>query len=153
MPIVVSVSAMRAGGQTSVCGLSFSRSGIGTVITGRIKTLSNVGYIRVCKTISSDNEQHCNQSGIGCHRLHLNKFVALSEKLYRIQCTNGRMNDAVFKVGWIFRGNTAISTLFFWKSCTVHTSVVMKECDTVMNAMNSICVKLGNTRCFCIFIL
>jgi hypothetical protein len=105
--------AMRAGGQTSVCGLSFSRSGIGTVITGRIKTLSNVGYIRVCKTVSRDNEQRCNQSGIGCHRLHRNKYVALLEKLYRIQCTNGRMNDAVFKVGMEFQRQHHNKHVFF----------------------------------------
>jgi hypothetical protein len=33
LPVVAGSLAMRAGGQTSVCGLSFSFSGIGTIIT------------------------------------------------------------------------------------------------------------------------
>ena len=34
-----------------------------------------------------------------------------------------------------------ISTLHFWKSCTVHRSVMMKECNTVLNAMKHMCLK------------
>ena len=37
----------------------------------------------------------------------------------RIQCVNRRMNDAVFKARNNVGGYTAISTLSWWKSCTV----------------------------------
>ena len=41
MLIVVSMSAMRTGGQASACGLSFGRSGNGTIITSLKKIIDH----------------------------------------------------------------------------------------------------------------
>jgi hypothetical protein len=46
------------------------------------------------------NELHRIQSEIVCRWRHRNQYVVVMEKLQRIQCVKGRMNNAVFKTGF-----------------------------------------------------
>ena len=65
-------------------------------------------------------------------------------KLYRIRCVKSRIHYAVFKAGCNVRGDTAMSLLYDWKSSTVYMwRVMMRECDTVLDAMKPRWVKFA----------
>ena len=94
------------------------------------------------------NERRCIKSEILCQRRHSNQFIVVMKKLYHVKCTKDRMKDTVFKAEWNVRGDNAMSTLYYWKSCTKYMWwVMMRECGTVLNAMKTyvreVCVKFA----------